>query len=56
MAVIDRYAYPSVITTRGMCTVHTCGICGASIIQVPGDAIDRVEQHEDWHAERDEHD
>ena len=33
-----------------MCTVFTCGVCGASIVQVPGDAIDRQEQHADWHA------
>ena len=54
MAVVGRYAFPNLITTRGMCTVITCGICGASIVQVPGDAIDRQEQHADWHAERDE--
>lgn len=54
MAVVDRYQFPGVISTRGYLTVHTCGICGASIIEIPGDAIDRQEQHADWHAERDE--
>ena len=47
--VADRYRFPNVISTLGMITIHTCAQCGASIVQTPGDAIDRQAQHIDWH-------